>query len=115
MPVASSTEPAVVAGALAARVRENVDVYLSAIGVDAVGNAMRAICYARIYLEVKLQCVTAQVMYLLQFAQALPLNMGVSLLQDNGLDIKAMPEFMHLSKDGVSMSGLVFNIIVENA
>lgn len=54
MPVAGSTEPAVVAGALAARVRENVDVYLSAIGVDAVGNAMRAICYARIYLEVKL-------------------------------------------------------------
>ena len=41
--------------------------------------------------------------------------MAVSLLQDNGLDIKAMPEFMHLSKDGVSMSGLVFNIIVENA
>lgn len=37
------------------------------------------------------------------------------LLQDNGLDIKAMPEFMHLSKDGVPMSGLLFNIIVENA
>ncbi|KAL3134983.1 hypothetical protein ABBQ32_007938 [Trebouxia sp. C0010 RCD-2024] len=85
MPVAGTTEPAVVAGALAARVRENVDVYLSAIGVDAVGNAMRAICFARMYLE------------------------------DNGLDIKAMPEFMHLSKDGVPMSGLLFNIIVENA
>lgn len=42
-------------------------------------------------------------------------SMGPSLLQDNGVDIKAMPEFMHLSKDGVSMSGLVFNIIVENA
>ena len=52
MPVAGTTEPAVVAGALAARVREDVDVYLSAIGVDAVGNAMRAICFARMYLEV---------------------------------------------------------------
>lgn len=59
MPVAGSTEPAVVAGALAARVRDNVDVYLSAIGVDAVGNAMRAICYARIYLEVRLQFTTS--------------------------------------------------------
>lgn len=68
MPVAGSTEPAVVAGALAARVRENVDVYLSAIGVDAVGNAMRAICYARIYLEVKLQCKTAQVCTLCNLA-----------------------------------------------
>ena len=113
MPVASSTEPAIVAGALAARVRDNVDVYLSAIGVDAVGNAMRAICYARIYLEVRLQGTTA--LYLLQVAQSLQSNMGAYLLQDNGLDIKAMPEFMHLSKDGVSMSGLVFNIIVESA
>lgn len=52
MPIASMTEPAVMAGALAARVRENVEVALSAIGVDAVGNAMRAICYARLYLEV---------------------------------------------------------------
>ena len=52
MPVASVTQPAVVAGALAARVRENVEVALSAIGVDAVGNAIRAICFARLYLEV---------------------------------------------------------------
>ena len=52
MPVASTTEPSVVAGALAARVRENVDVSLTAVGVDAVGNAMRAICFARVYLEV---------------------------------------------------------------
>lgn len=53
-------------------------------------------------------------MYLMQLGQ--PEQPDLSpLLQDNGLDIKAMPEFMHLSKDGVSMSGLVFNIIVENA
>ena len=52
MPVASATEPSIVAGALAARVREGVEVCLSAIGVDAVGNAMRAICFARLYLEV---------------------------------------------------------------
>ena len=56
MPVKATTEPAIVAGALAARVRENVDVCLSAIGVDAVGNAMRAICFARVYLEVQ-QCM----------------------------------------------------------
>ena len=53
MPVASATEPAIVAGALAARVREGAEVCLSAIGVDAVGNAMRAICFARLYLEVQ--------------------------------------------------------------
>lgn len=53
MPVASGTEPSVVAGALAARVREGREVGLSAIGVDAVGNAMRAICFARLYLEVR--------------------------------------------------------------
>ena len=52
MPVASATDPSVVAGALAARVREGAEVCLSAIGVDAVGNAMRAICFARLYLEV---------------------------------------------------------------
>ena len=52
MPVASATDPSIVAGALAARVREGAEVYLTAIGVDAVGNAMRAICFARLYLEV---------------------------------------------------------------
>ena len=36
-------------------------------------------------------------------------------MQDNGLDIKAMPEFIHLTKDGIHMSGLLFNIIVEKA
>ncbi len=51
--MASATDPSIVAGALAARVREGAEVYLTAIGVDAVGNAMRAICFARLYLEVK--------------------------------------------------------------
>ena len=50
--MASATDPSIVAGALAARVREGAEVYLTAIGVDAVGNAMRAICFARLYLEV---------------------------------------------------------------
>ena len=36
-------------------------------------------------------------------------------LQDNDLDIKAMPEFVHLMKDGTQMSGMQFNIIVESA
>ena len=52
--MASATDPSIVAGALAARVREGAEVYLTAIGVDAVGNAMRAICFARLYLEVNL-------------------------------------------------------------
>ena len=37
------------------------------------------------------------------------------LLQNDGLDIKVFPEFMHIQKDGIQMSGLTFNIIVENA
>lgn len=37
------------------------------------------------------------------------------VLQDNGLDIKAMPEFVHLTKDGTQMSGMLFTIIVEKA
>lgn len=36
-------------------------------------------------------------------------------LQKDGLDIKAMPEFVPIIKDGNPMSGLQFNIIVENA
>lgn len=31
------------------------------------------------------------------------------------MDIKAMPEFVHLEKGGTKMSGLIFNIIVESA
>jgi len=37
------------------------------------------------------------------------------VLQDDGLDIKAMPEFVHLTKDNTQMSGMLFNIIVEKA
>ncbi len=41
----------VVAGALAARIREQRSVCLTAIGIDAVSNAVLAIGNARLYLE----------------------------------------------------------------
>ena len=118
MPVKATTEPAIVAGALAARVRENIDVCLSAIGVDAVGNAMRAICFARVYLEVKLHCAVytfAPCVATSGSSKYHSHNCVTITLQDNGLDIKAMPEFTHVTKDGMQMSGLLFNIIVEKA
>ncbi len=43
--------PQVVAGALAARIREQRSVCLTAIGIDAVANAVLAIGNARLYLE----------------------------------------------------------------
>ena len=36
-------------------------------------------------------------------------------MQEDGLDIKAMPEFVHLEKGGNKMSGLRFDIVVETA
>ncbi len=47
-----SSEPSIVSGALAARVRENKAVCLTAIGGEAVSKTIRAICHARLYLEV---------------------------------------------------------------
>ncbi len=34
------------------QVRESRDVFLTAIGIDAVGIAIRAVCFARLYLQV---------------------------------------------------------------
>ena len=124
MPVSSATEPSVVAGALAARVREGVEVALSAIGVDAVGNAMRAICFARLYLEVGtcfLGCglgLHGAIFECSQFGISF-LHITITklscLLQNDNLDIKAMPEFVHVVKANIPMSSLVFHIVVENA
>ena len=50
--VGGNSEPHVVSGALAARVREQKPVCLTAIGSQAVANSIRAICHARLYLEV---------------------------------------------------------------
>ena len=48
-----NSEPSIVSGALAARVRENKAVCLTAIGGEAVSKTIRAICHARLYLEVR--------------------------------------------------------------
>lgn len=40
---------------------------------------------------------------------------SVIVVQNDNLDIKAMPEFVHITKGQTPMSGLVFSIIVENA
>lgn len=50
--VGSNSDPAVVSGALAARVRESQPVCLTAIGSEAVAKSIRSICHARLYLEV---------------------------------------------------------------
>ncbi|KAK9804811.1 hypothetical protein WJX72_006984 [[Myrmecia] bisecta] len=83
--VASHSEATTVAGALAARVRDRDDVSLTAIGVDAVAIAIRAICHARVFLEA------------------------------DGVDIKCLPRFVHIDKAAMQLSGLCFEIIVEDA
>lgn len=83
LPVSGNSSPPTVAGALAARVREQKEVALTAIGVDAVSNAVLAIGNARLYLE-----------------------------QDN-LDIRALPEFVHVRKNGNELSAVKFVIIIE--
>lgn len=84
LPVSSGSVPGVVAGALAARVRENKSPYLTAIGVDAVTNAVLAVGNARLYLE------------------------------DENLDIRVLPQFVHVSKGGTELSAVKFQITTEN-
>eukprot|EP01025_Chloroclados_australasicus_P044420 TRINITY_DN4817_c0_g1_i1.p2 TRINITY_DN4817_c0_g1~~TRINITY_DN4817_c0_g1_i1.p2 ORF type:complete len:254 (-),score=30.65 TRINITY_DN4817_c0_g1_i1:540-1301(-) len=81
--VASSSNPAMVAGAIAQRTRSNECVELNAIGVDAVANAMVALCFARLYLE-----------------------------QDR-YDLKVLPQFQKIQKDGMEMSSMKLNIFSE--
>lgn len=81
--VASTSKPKVVAGAIAGKIRETKQVFLSAIGVDAVANAVLAIGNARLYLE-----------------------------EDN-LDIRVQPEFVHIEKNGKQMNALRFFIIPQ--
>ena len=50
--VGGNSDPSIVSGALAARVREAQPVCLTAIGGEAVAKSIRAICHARLYLEV---------------------------------------------------------------
>lgn len=84
LPVSAASQPTVVAGALAARIREaDKRVCLTAIGVDAVANAVLAIGNARLYLE------------------------------SDQLDIRATPEFVRVRKNNVELSAVKFNILPE--
>ncbi|KAG2429377.1 hypothetical protein HXX76_011142 [Chlamydomonas incerta] len=84
MPIGSQSKPQVVAGALAARIREEKSVCLTAIGIDAVSNAVLAIGNARLYLE-----------------------------QDRK-DIRAMPSFVQVHKNGRDLNAVRFALVVEN-
>ncbi|KAG2422005.1 hypothetical protein HYH02_015546 [Chlamydomonas schloesseri] len=84
MPIGSQSKPQVVAGALAARIREEKTVCLTAIGIDAVSNAVLAIGNARLYLE-----------------------------QDRK-DIRAMPSFVQVHKNGRDLNAVRFALVVEN-
>jgi stage V sporulation protein S len=81
--VSASSSPQVVAGALAARVREGAVPCLTAIGVDAVANCVLAIGHTRLYLEA------------------------------DGKDIRARPEFIHVLKNGADWNAIKFHIHVD--
>jgi stage V sporulation protein SpoVS len=81
--VKGNSQPSVVAGALAARVREQKTVCLTAIGVDAVTNAVLSVGNARLYLA------------------------------EDGLDIRTFPEFVHVMKNNLELSAVRFNIVSE--
>ncbi|PNH09747.1 hypothetical protein TSOC_003580 [Tetrabaena socialis] len=65
MPIGRESKPQVVAGALAARIREEKSVCLTAIGIDAVSNAVLAIGNARLYLEQDAKDIRAQPAFVL--------------------------------------------------
>jgi stage V sporulation protein SpoVS len=84
MQVSAASQPTVVAGALAARVREGSVPALSAIGVDAVANCVLAVGHARLYLE------------------------------QDGRDVRARPEFVHVTRgSGEVVNALRFHIHVD--
>lgn len=83
MSVSAGSSPTVVAGAIAARVREGKVPALSGIGVDAVANCVLAIGHARLYLE------------------------------PDGLDVRARPEFVHVFKNGSELNALKFHLEVD--
>ena len=83
LPVSGHTTPAVTAGALAARIRENKSVCLTAIGVDAVANAVLAVGNARLYLE------------------------------ENKMDVRIHPEFVIVKKDGRDLNAVRLGLSAE--
>lgn len=84
MQVSASSQPTVVAGALANRVREGAVPCLTAIGVDAVANCVLAIGHTRLYLE------------------------------PDGKDIRSRPEFIHVLKNGEDWNAIKFHIHVDS-
>lgn len=72
-----------IAGAIAGRVREDKHVVMTAIGVDAVTNAVLAAGNARVFLE------------------------------KDSMDIKVQPEFTKLDKNGQEINALRFAILSE--
>lgn len=81
--VAAHSKITPVAGAIAGRVRESKNVVMTAIGVDAVTNAVLAAGNARVFLE------------------------------KDSLDIKIQPEFTKLDKNGNQLNALRFAVISE--
>lgn len=77
------SDPHKMAGAIAARVRENIPVTITGIGEEAVSKCIRAICHGRLYLE-----------------------------QDH-VDIKALVEFVTVQKGSDVLNAVCFKIIVE--
>mmetsp|Transcript_15592 Transcript_15592/g.47051 ORF Transcript_15592/g.47051 Transcript_15592/m.47051 type:complete len:161 (-) Transcript_15592:333-815(-) len=78
------SDPHKMAGALAARVREQKAVCLTGIGEEAVARCIRAICHGRLYLE------------------------------EDKVDIKALVTFVTVEKNDDSLNAVRFNIIVES-
>ncbi|WIA19505.1 hypothetical protein OEZ86_005836 [Tetradesmus obliquus] len=81
--VSGTSQPTVVAGALAGRCREDAAVCLVGIGMDAVSNAVMAIGQTRLYLE------------------------------GDGKDIRAWPEFVKVQKAGGELNAIKFHIHVD--
>mmetsp|Transcript_33598 Transcript_33598/g.60674 ORF Transcript_33598/g.60674 Transcript_33598/m.60674 type:complete len:224 (-) Transcript_33598:1085-1756(-) len=83
MSIGKTSKPQSVAGAMCAKIRENKRVSLTAIGMDAMANAVLAIGFARVYLE------------------------------QNRLDVRAMPEFIVINKNDQEWNAIHFHIITE--
>ncbi|GAX73430.1 hypothetical protein CEUSTIGMA_g882.t1 [Chlamydomonas eustigma] len=81
--VAGQSKIKPVAGAIAGRIRENTYVVATAVGVDAVSNAVLAAGNARLYLE------------------------------SEGLDVKVLPAFTKIEKNGQSLNALRFICLSE--
>ncbi|KAF6259886.1 stage V sporulation protein S-domain-containing protein [Scenedesmus sp. NREL 46B-D3] len=81
--VSGTSQPSVVAHALASRCRDDSAVCLVGIGMDAVTNAVMAIGQTRLYLE------------------------------QDGRDIRAWPEFVKVQKAGGELNAIKFHIHVD--